>query len=270
VTLPPRFSLRDRVAVVTGALGRLGPLWCSALLDAGAAVAAIDLDAAQSSDAFLVLQQRAPERVRFLRADVTARSALLDALSACKAELGDPQILVNNAGIDQPPGSGRTVRLEDLDVGDMCPVFDVNVLGTLLATTIFGAAMIRAGRGVIVNIGSIYASVSPDPRFYDHIPLDPPFLKPPAYGASKAAVVNLTRYFAAHWAPHGVRVNCLSPGGVADHQDPRFVRKYSARVPLGRLATDADLTGPLLFLASDASSYVTGVDLKVDGGFVAW
>ena len=126
-----------------------------------------------------------------------------------------------------------------------------------------------AGRGSIVNIGSVYASVAPDPRLYDHLPGDPPFLKPPAYGASKAAVVSLTRYFARLWGQNGVRVNALSPGGVAGGQDPEFLRKFCARVPIRRMAEPDDLTGPLLFLASDASSYVSGLELRVDGGFTA-
>jgi len=112
--------------------------------------------------------------------------------------------------------------------------------------------------------------VAPDSRLYDHIPLDPPFLKPPAYGASKAAVVNLTRYLATLWASRGVRVNTLSPGGVLADQDAEFRAKFCSRVPMGRMATDDDLRGPLLFLASQASSYVTGTELIVDGGFTAW
>ena len=95
-------------------------------------------------------------------------------------------------------------------------------------------------------------------------------LKPPAYGASKAAVVNLTKYLSAHLAPYGVRVNTLSPGGVLGGQDPEFKRKFCERVPLGRRATADDLRGPLLFLASRASAYVTGINLKVDGGFTVW
>jgi NAD(P)-dependent dehydrogenase (short-subunit alcohol dehydrogenase family) len=121
-----------------------------------------------------------------------------------------------------------------------------------------------------VNIGSLYAGVSPDARFYDHLAGDPPFLKPPAYGASKAAVVSLTRYLATHWAPLGLRVNALSPGGVLGNQDHEFLRKFCSRVPLGRMAEGDDLIGPLVFLASDASRYVTGIELMVDGGFTAW
>ena len=112
--------------------------------------------------------------------------------------------------------------------------------------------------------------MSPDARFYDHLPSDPPFLKPPAYGASKAAVVNLTRYLAAHWGPRGVRVNALSPGGVLGGQDPEFRRKFCDAGAARRMATEDDLRGPLVFLASGASSYVTGINLMVDGGFTVW
>src|SRR4029079_12851997 len=110
----------------------------------------------------------------------------------------------------------------------------------------------------------------PDARFYDHLPTDPPFLKPPAYGASKAALANLTRYLAAHWGPSGVRVNTLSPGGVEGAQDPEFKEKFSARVPLGRMCRPEELQAALVFLASDSASYVTGIELRVDGGFTAW
>ena len=112
--------------------------------------------------------------------------------------------------------------------------------------------------------------MSPDQRLYDHLPGDLPFLKSPAYGASKAAVVNLTKYFATLWGRSGVRVNTLSPGGVLAGQDDQFRAKYAERVPLGRMASVDDLRGPLLFLASRASSYVTGHELSVDGGFTAW
>jgi len=228
----------DGIAVVTGALGNLGPVWSAALAEAGATVVGLDL---QEGDGIV-------------KADVTDRPALERVL----AEIGTPSILVNNAGIDAPPGG---------DGGDFARTLDVNVTGVFNATQIFGSAMCAAGAGSIVNIGSLYASIAPIPALYDHI--EPPFTKPSAYGASKAAVVNLTRYFARLWGPYGVRVNALSPGGVRGGQDDEFVRKYSERVPLGRMAEPADLVGPLLFLASDASRYVTGHELRVDGGFTS-
>jgi NAD(P)-dependent dehydrogenase (short-subunit alcohol dehydrogenase family) len=266
VSLP----LDGRVAVVTGAFGRLGPVWCEALLDAGATVVAIDLPGGTPGPAFTGLAERAGRRLHLHRADVLDRPGLEEARARCEAEAGIPEILVNNAGIDQPPGPAATWRLEDIPVEVFRGVVEVNLVGAFVVSQVFGPGMVRARRGSIVNIGSLYAGVSPDARMYDHLPADPPFLKPPAYGASKAGLVNLTRYLATHWGPSGVRVNALSPGGVEGGQDPEFKRKFTGRVPLGRMATAADLRGPLLFLASDASAYVTGVELRVDGGFTAW
>jgi NAD(P)-dependent dehydrogenase (short-subunit alcohol dehydrogenase family) len=246
--------LDGRVAIVTGALGKLGPIWSSALADAGATVVGIDL--AEGADE---------------RADVTDRDALED-VRARLAERGlaAPSILVNNAGIDQPPeASARTFAIEDVPLDDFRGTVDVNLAGTFNAIQVFGSAMRDAGGGSIVNIGSLYATLAPEPAFYDHMELDPPFLKPAAYGASKAGVLALTRYFARLWGPQGVRVNAISPGGVAGGQDDEFLRKYTARVAMRRMAEPGDLTGPLLFLASDASRYVTGQELRVDGGFTA-
>lgn len=266
------FGLEDEVAVVTGALGKLGPIWIEALLDAGATVCALDLANARVSAEFSKLQRRFDEtRLKLECTDVKDRQSLEAVCSNCVAAFGVPTILVNNAGIDRPPAnSAKGYRLEDIPFDENRQIFEVNTLGLFLVTQVFGTRMVEAGRGSIINIGSMYASVSPDERFYDHIPGDPPFLKPPAYGASKAAVINLTRYLATHWAPRGVRVNALSPGGVLGGQDEEFKRKFCNRVPLGRMATAEDLRGPLLFLASQASAYVTGTELVVDGGFTAW
>jgi NAD(P)-dependent dehydrogenase (short-subunit alcohol dehydrogenase family) len=262
--------LEGRVAIVTGAFGRLGPLWCDALVDAGATVVGLDLPTAKAPDRFAAVQRQAGGRLRALPADVRDRASLVAARDRCGSEAGTPSILVNNAGIDQPPGPTTTWRIEDIPVEVFRGTVDVNLVGAFQAAQVFGPGMVEAGRGSIINIGSLYASVSPDARFYDHLPTDPPFLKPPAYGASKAGLLNLTRYLATHWGPHGVRVNALSPGGVEGEQDPEFKRKFVARVPLGRMASLDDLRGPLIFLASDASSYVTGIELRVDGGFTSW
>jgi len=263
-------SLEGRVAVVTGAFGRLGSVWCSALLDAGAVVVGLDRPGAPPSAAFTALERGAGGRLRVYPADVLDRTTLETARGRCEAEVGTPAVLVNNAGIDQPPGPAVTYRVEDVPLDLFRGVLEVNLVGAFQVSQVFGPAMVRAGRGSIVNIGSLYASVSPDARFYDHLPADPPFLKPPAYGASKAGLLNLTRYLATHWGPAGVRVNALSPGGVEGGQDPEFKRKFTQRVPLGRMAAPDDLRGPLIFLASDMSLYVTGIELRVDGGFTAW
>jgi NAD(P)-dependent dehydrogenase (short-subunit alcohol dehydrogenase family) len=241
--ITPSGALAGRVAVVTGALGILGPVWTEALAGAGGTVVGLDVR----------------EGNGVLQGDVTDRASLERVLAAIIEEHGTPSVLVNNAGIDVPPGQNDDASFRE--------TLDVNVAGVFNATQVFGQAMCETGRGSIVNIGSLYASVAPIPALYDHF--DPPFTKPAAYGASKAAVVNLTRYFARLWGPYGVRVNTLSPGGVRGNQDHEFVRKYTDRVPLGRMADAEDLVGPMLFLASDASRYVTGQDLLVDGGFTA-
>ncbi len=266
------FSLAGETAVVTGALGKLGPVWIEALLGAGASVHAIDLPETPVPDAFRRLwKEYGASRLTLERADVTERESLEQACQACIGQHGTPGILVNNAGIDAPPDSGGTGhRLEEIPFETGLRILAVNTLGMFLCSQVFGAAMVSAGRGSIVNIGSLYAGVSPDNRFYDHIACNPPFLKPPMYGASKAAVVNLTRYLATLWANRGVRVNALSPGGVLGDQDEAFRRKFCARVPMGRMAVAGDLFGPLLFLASRASAYLTGTELVVDGGFTAW
>jgi NAD(P)-dependent dehydrogenase (short-subunit alcohol dehydrogenase family) len=197
------------------------------------------------------------------QADVRDRDSMQRVLDKVMQEHEAPSVLVNNAGIDFNPEPGGGGEEESA----FRKTVDVNIVGVFNATAVFGSAMRDAGRGSIVNIGSLYASTAPIPELYDH--LDPPFTKPAAYGASKAAVVNMTRYFARLWGPHGVRVNALSPGGVLAGQDEEFRRKYSARVPLGRMAEPADLVGPMLFLVSNASRYVTGHELRVDGGFTA-
>lgn len=264
------YRLDGQIAVVTGARGNLGPVWCGALLDAGATVIALDLAGAPVSHGFRDVAKVAGSRLVQVEGDVTDRASIERVASECEASVGAPCILINNAGIDQPPAVMATQRLTDISAAAFSTVMTVNVLGAFVAMQVFGESMVARGSGSIVNIGSLYASVSPDAHFYDHLLTDPPFLKPPAYGASKAALVNLTRYFATHWGPAGVRVNALSPGGVAGGQDPLFVEKFTSRVPLGRMAGGEELRGPLLFLASEASSYVTGIELIVDGGFTAW
>jgi NAD(P)-dependent dehydrogenase (short-subunit alcohol dehydrogenase family) len=265
------FRLDGQVAVVTGGCGRLGPVWIEALLSAGASVAALELPQASASAPFDSIARQSGDRVRRFDCDVTDRGSIEAAAEGVARHFGLPSVLVNNAGIDQPPDSpGGRHHIHEIPIDQVRRMVEVNLLGTFQVTQVFGARMVERGGGSIINIGSLYASVSPDPHFYDHLAGNAPFIKSPAYGASKAGVVNLTRFFATHWADRGVRVNALSPGGVLAGQDEEFKSKYGARVPLGRMAQADDLKGPLVFLASAASSYVTGHELRVDGGFTAW
>ena len=249
-------DLSGRLALVTGASGKLGPVWIAALAGAGARVVGVDVRGGEIEGA---------ESVEI--ADVTDREALL----ALRERVGAPDVLVNNAGIDQPPsGDAGGVAIEDVPFDDFRRVLDVNLAGTFLVTQVFGSAMRDAGRGSIVNIGSLYATIAPDPRMYDHLDLEPPFLKPPAYGASKAGVLGLTRYFARLWGPARrageralARRRPRRPGSGVPAQ-VHGARRRSAGSPRAPIST-----GPLLFLASDESRYVTGHELRVDGGFTA-
>ena len=265
------FRLDGRIAIVTGGCGKLGPVWIEALLDAGASVAALELPQAPASPLFESVAAAAGARLHRIDCDVTSRASIEAAADTVARRVGEPSVLVNNAGIDQPPDSpGGRHHIQEIPIDQFRRMVEVNLLGTFQVIQVFGARMTARGGGSIINIGSLYASVSPDPHFYDHLAGNAPFVKSPAYGASKAGVVNLTRFFATHWAGHGIRVNTLSPGGVLAGQDEQFRAKYGARVPLRRMAQPDDLKGPLVFLASPASAYVTGHELRVDGGFTTW
>ena len=258
-------TLQGRIAVVTGAAGRLGPIWIDTLLRGGAERVVAFAQPGTEDCSSLARIPRSNVSVRPL--DITSSEDVCAAAKATMQEFGTPHVLVASAGIDAPPGAAAPV-LAEITPESVAEVLNTNVLGTFLTLQSFGVAMAQEGRGSIVVIGSQYATSVPDPTLYDH--LEPPFLKPPAYGASKAALLQLTRHFAALYAPRGVRVNALSPGGVQGSQDPQFISKYAAKTPLGRMASAEELAGPLLFLASDAASYVTGINLLVDGGFSLW
>ena len=237
-------DLTGQVAVVTGLSGRLGPVWATALRDAGATVVGIDL---------------ASRRRRLRRGrDRPRRHG-----GRARADHRRPRRPVDprQQRRDRPAagrGRGRATAIEDVPLEAFTTHVDVNLAGTFNAIQVFGPAMVAAGAARSSTSARCTRRSPPSRAFYDHLPGDPPFLKPAAYGASKAAVLNLTRYFARLWGPHGVRVNAISPGGVEGGQDEQFLAKYTARVPLGRMAQEADLGGPLVFLASDASRYVTG------------
>ncbi len=264
----PLFSVRDRIVVVTGGSGRLGGSFCKSLLTRGAKVAVFDA-APPAQD----LRPEGSASFRFDRVDVTDRGSIASALAGIERDWGVPHGLVNAAAIDAPPdappeenGPFETYPTESWD-----KVMAVNVKGVMLTCQVIGAAMAKAGRGAIVNIASIYGVVSPNQSLYDYRRRrGESFYKPAAYSTSKSALLNLTRYLATYWAANGVRVNTLTPGGVFAGQEDAFLEGYNARAPLGRMAHEDEYDGALLFLLSDASSYMTGGNLVVDGGWTAW
>ena len=249
------FSLEGRVAVVTGGAGQIGSEIVRGLEERGARVAVFDLAAEQ------------------FRVDVTDRAALEAAMQELVRESGVPHALVNAAALDSPPEAPaeEVGAFESYPEHSFDEVMAVNVKGTFLPCQVVGGAMAAAGRGSIINISSIYGMLSPVQDLYEFRRRGgEEFFKPFAYSVSKSALYNLTRYLATYWAKSGVRVNTLTLAGVADEQPQEFVDAYTARMPLGRMADVSEVVGPVVFLASDASSYVTGANVVVDGGWSAW
>jgi NAD(P)-dependent dehydrogenase (short-subunit alcohol dehydrogenase family) len=254
------------VAVVTGAAGLLGRRHCRALAAAGASVVATDLDAAACEEA-------APEAMAFA-ADITHPESVAALRDAVLGRFGRIDVLVNNAALNEkvesPPAAGEVLRFENFPLALWKASLEVNVTGTFLCCQLLGGEMARRGAGSIVNLASTYAVVAPDQALYRQPDGSQTFYKSAAYPTTKGAVLALTRFLAAYWGRAGVRVNALSPGGVENGQDPGFVARYAARTPLGRMADPSDYEGALVFLASDASRYMTGANLIVDGGWTAW
>jgi NAD(P)-dependent dehydrogenase (short-subunit alcohol dehydrogenase family) len=249
------FSLEGRVAIVTGGAGQLGSEITRGLEEHGARVAVFDV----AADRFNV--------------DVTDRAAIEAATDEVAREWGVPHVLVNAAALDSPPDAPpeEVGPFEAYPEESFDQVMDVNVKGTFLTCQVVGARMAAEGRGSIVNVSSIYGMLSPVQDVYDFRRRGgEEFFKPVAYSVSKSAIYNLTRYLATYWAKSGVRVNTLTLAGVWNDQPQEFLDAYTPRVPLGRMADVREVVGPVVFLASDASSYVTGANLVADGGWSAW
>ena len=264
------FSLQGRTAIVTGATGLLGREHCRALAEAGARVVATDLDAA-ACDA---LAAEIGGGAFGHRADVTDPGSLEILLAAVLSITGRVDVLVNNAALndryEDPSTALETSRFERYPLERWEQVLKVNVTGVFLCSQVIGTHMAETGRGSIVNIASTYGVVAPDQSLYLDLEGRRRFYKSPAYPTSKGAVLAFTRFLAAYWGGAGVRVNALSPGGVENGQDDFFVAEYGSRTPLGRMAAPTDYRGALVFLASEASAYMTGAHLIVDGGFTIW
>lgn len=268
------FAIEGRVAVVTGGLGQLGTQFCRTLASAGARVAIFSRRPASTE----LLAEKFPgltDRIKVYVASVTDKAALEAATEALIADWGVPHILVNNAGIDsKPSGSAdQNAPFEVYPKQYWDEIIETNLTGVMLCCQVIGSKMAEAGRGSIINVGSMYGIVSPNQALYAYREArdGKPFIKAISYAASKSGLVNMTRYLGTYWAPKNVRVNLVTFGGVKTANfDKEFIDAFLQRVPMGRQAEIEEFGGVVQFLASDASSYMTGSNVVVDGGFTAW
>jgi NAD(P)-dependent dehydrogenase (short-subunit alcohol dehydrogenase family) len=263
------FLLTGKTAIVTGACGLLGRHHCEALAEAGANVVAADLD--EKACAALV-EELGPGHMG-VGVDVTEVASLQRTRERIMERYGRIDVLVNNAAIND--------KFEDPVLGSKQSMFEhyplemwdrswkVNVSGVFLCSQVFGRVMAEQGAGSIINIASTYGIVAPDQGIYRNETGEQTFYKSPAYPVTKSAVIGFTKFLASYWGHRGVRVNTLSPGGVENNQDEFFSRNYSNKTLLGRMAAPVDYKGAIIFLAGDASAYMTGANLVVDGGWTA-
>lgn len=266
------FGLSGQVAIVTGGMGRLGREYVRTLAAAGARVAAFDIAGAPGLFDGLT---GGGLPIHIERVDLTQKAAVDAAVARVTATLGAATILVNNAGMGSSPASAGLENgpFEDYPEEAWDTMIDSHLKGTLFASQAFVRHFRAAGhaRGSIVNVSSTYGVVSPEQAVYEYKRAGgATYFKPVGYSAAKSGVLNFTRWLAEYGAPLGIRVNTLVPGGVreAEHH-PEFVREYERRTPLARMAEAGDYNGAVLFLASNASSYMTGATVVVDGGWTA-
>jgi len=271
------FSLKNKVAIVTGALGLIGKNHCEALSEAGANVVVCDLDETKCKNFASTL----PTKSIGVGVDITDKLSVENLRDKTLTEFGKIDVLVNNAAIndmfvpkdsfgDNPQAAAEQSMFENYPLEMWQKSLDVNVTGAFLCSQIIGTVMAKSAKGSIINVASTYGMVGPDQSIYKKPDGSQSFYKSPAYPATKGAIINFTRFLAAYWGNKGVRVNTLTPGGVENNQDEYFINNYSAKTPIGRMAYPTDYKGAIVFLSSDASDYMTGANLVVDGGWTAW
>ncbi|MEK6611335.1 MAG: SDR family oxidoreductase [Gemmatimonadota bacterium] len=268
------FSLAGRVAIITGAAGLLGVRHAEAIAAAGGIPVLADVRGEAAVAAALAIAERFDVPALGIGADVTSRASVTAMLEVTQQKLGRVDILVNNAARNPrvESASDSFTSLEQFSLDEWNADVAVGLTGAFLCSSVVGSAMAAAGRGVIINISSEYGIIAPDQRLYYRAgePADRQPKKPVSYSVVKAGLHGLTLYLATYWAEAGVRANTITVGGVENGQPREFLERAASRIPMGRMGLPHEYQGALVYLASDASSFVTGANLVVDGGKSAW
>jgi 2-deoxy-D-gluconate 3-dehydrogenase len=272
-TIFDKFDLSGKVAIVTGGVGLLGKGFCRTLGQAGASVVVADLDHFQAQEFAVSLQAEGLQALG-VGVDVTKPESVQGMVDAALEAFGRLDVLVCSAAMDPKFDAANQSQqtsnaFEDYPLSAWQQALDVNLTGMFLSTQAASRVMLTQGSGTMILICSTYGLVGPDQRLYER-PDGPRQFKPVFYTVTKSGVLGLTKYLATYFAGKDIRVNALTPGGVYNQHDEVFTEKYSARTVLGRMANIDEMNGALLFLASEASSYMTGSNLVVDGGWTAW
>ena len=266
------FDLTDKNIVITGSAGLLGSQYAYTLSEAGANVILIDVNERENTKLEKFLKQKFHTEAKSYTGDISKKSELVEMKRKILNDFKTVYGLVNNAAYTAKGSRKESVKyassFEEFPFELWAKSIDINLTGVFLCCQEFGKIMLKQKKGVIVNISSIYGLVGADQRIYGESKLNTHI----SYASTKGAIVNLTRYLAAYWHGKNIRVNTLTPGGVIDesYQSKKFIKKYSEKTILGRMARSDEYNGALLFLMSDASSYMTGANLVIDGGWTAW
>lgn len=266
------FDLHGKVAVVTGGAGILGQHFCAGLAESGAKVVVADVQADKAIDLANELQTRYECQAIGIGCDVSEQDSVRSMVAKVIGEFGEINILHNNAACKSDDLDAFFAPFEDYSLAHWRKVMAVNLDGMFLVAQAVGRQMVAQGKGgSIIQTASIYGVMAPDHRIYKgSLYLGRQINTPAVYTASKAAVIGLTMHLATYWADKNIRVNTLTPGGTESGQNNEFKRRYAARIPMNRMANAHEMVGALLYLASDASSYVTGQNIIVDGGLNCW
>lgn len=268
------FDLKKQVCLITGGAGFLGLKHAEALLDGNGRVVLLDVNDERLSDAVSKLKRAYPRRIWGYQLDITNENLVKKTVNKIEREIGPISVLINNAANNPQVGQGQKdfSRLENFPIEVWQKDFDVGVTGAFLMSKYAGSLMAKRGKGVILNISSDLGVIAPDQRLYrkEGLKSHQQPVKPVTYSVTKHALIGLTKYLATYWAESGIRVNSISPGGVYRNTPEEFVQKLAKLIPLGRMATQDEYKAAILFLCSDASSYMTGANLIMDGGRTVW